>query len=679
MEKITHFISRQDLEATENIDRFIEFAKKKLTVFGQDLDWDAEIWDMYNHVEYRSIKPPNIRWTVFDSHSKWDNCGLMKEPFISFAKAYIRNSQGIKKTKSYKTTLVALKALEKALCKIYSKPNPKDINVNILNNAQKLLKDRYPNNFSAAASKEIEKISAFLNDNFMLCRPRFIWKTSLKQTDPGRASGKDFTAYRSKKLPTDSCMYAIADIYHNTTDLRDKLCAAIGALLFSSPNRIGEIMTLTKNCIVNNFEGVPNRVGIIWIPEKGGDPFTKPVLPLWKDLVLEVISTIRQLTEKARGMAKWYETHNGKMYLPKKYHYLNNEEIIDTKTVLELLSISKRTLSSIITKYNIKQYHRFHNSSYINFSDLNKFVCSLLPRNFPFRFKKNKLLYSNCILLVPKNFFRSQYNSYSNVMFQSVTFSCLDSLFGGIKTNKSIFDHNDFTEPDGSRMIFKTHSARHWQDTVAEYAQISQTLRAYFAGRKDIRHNQAYSHVPKLVVANKSFQINNQSLIRPNNVDTSIDVFDRPDVMASLLRTQYEHSIHLTDIGFCTMGSESTCKKFSDHILCSDHLYIKGDRRLDLIPKRIELIEHQIQFWKENSEHVAIDVSMKHDEQVLQILKSIMAVIKNPNIPNASFFKLIPGKDYSRMRIAYYRRKNKILGQAGSIPLIKIGTLCIDI
>ena len=676
MAQIIQFVPKHAVDAIKNVDAFIEMAKNELTVFGADLNWDSDIWDVTSHVEYRANKATNICWGNIDKKSRWDTLVLLEQPLLDFAKAYIRYEQGLKKTKTYRATVDSFKALERAIVNVHSIACPTSVDVNILNIAQQILKDTFCHNHAAVCAQNLEKITKFLADNLMLKVPAFEWKSSLKQTDSGRISGIDYTDYRSDKLPTDQCLYAIADIYNNTELSKDKLCAALAVILLSNPCRIGEVLTLPVDCIVENYQGYTDSIGIRWFPEKGGEPFIKPVLPIWRDLVIESISTIKQLTEDSRTMAKWYENNTESIYLPHEYSYLGKQEYVDTLTIRKLFGFSKKTLSSFIKKHNIEQKFVFQKPALIKMRDLNSILRVLLPDGFPYLYKENKLKYSEALFVVPYNFFRElDKQSFSTTLFQKIKYQHISSAFGGIKGNPSMFDRHSHTEPDGEHIIFRTHSARHMQDTIAEYAQIPQKLRAYFAGRKDIRHNQYYSHTPKDILADKSFEIANQGDITPNNAESATEVFSQSQVIASLLRDNLEDAVHITQLGYCIIGTGNTCKKYMDHFLCSDHLYVKGDKRLNTLEEYIEFTRNII------SKRSQLSANIKHDKQILAVLLSIQAVLDNPKIPKGSFFKLMPGKDYSRMRIAYFRKKNKLLGNAqqGTIPLIKVGELCLDI
>ena len=692
MKRIIQFKPRREVDALQNVNYFIIFAKN-LDIFGKNLEWESNKWEVQKHVEYRSIKnATNLLWHNFDTKRGRNNT-LLQKPFIDFAKSYITFTQSIKTTKTYTDDLYALRALEKALRELKYNICITHVDINVLNRAQKLLKDKYKPNTAAIYSKKLEIISKFIVENHMLNAPRFVWRTSTIQKDGSRKAGKDFENYRKDKLPTDACMYAIADIFNKTQDYREIIATGIAAILFSNPSRLGEVLTLTEDCMVDHHQGIDGALGIRWFPEKNGVPFVKPILPVWVSLFHKVFEKVQSVTEEARKMAKWYENNPKLMFLPEKYQWIREADYIDTKILRDLLSISKATLSrNIINGFGIKQYFMGNRDgsktgtrtySRVNVRDINNFVCSLLPGNFPYRYKMNKLKYSDCLFIVPRNFFlRADARAYSQVMFQPISYQNLSSLFGGVKGNKSIFDSHGYKEANGERMVFKTHSARHWQESISQYNTIAQNFRSYMAGRLLTKHNASYNHASLIELTDKCNEIYDHEEIRLKSVDSSIKIYKHPDLeeISSAVGSLFGH-FNFTEMGFCLLSPGSTCERGGDHVLCSENLYCKGDQRLNNIPERIIFLKAQINFIETKYNEFSIRIpNLIHHKQELQVLSAIQNVNTNSLIQIGSFFKLTPNTDYSSISVTYYNKNHKLLHSTDAhlIPIIKAGELCLD-
>jgi len=693
MAQIIQFKPKREVDAIENVNSFVEDAKG-WNIFGDHVNWDERKWDMSAHAKNRATKaPPAITWTNFDTpKGRTNKTPLLQQPFLNFAKAYITYTQGINATKTYLNTLYAMRGLERALCNRFKKPCITRVDVNVLNAAQKLLYDRDRTEHKtqvAVLCRELEHIANFLNEHYMLKAPNFTWKHSVKNYDPANTVGDDFKKYRAEKLPTDTCIYALADIYNTTNDPRYILISAFALLLFSNPSRVGEVLTLDNKCLIHDHQGVPGALAMRWFPEKGAYPFPKAIKNSWCDLVLEAVAKIQEITKEARKIAKWYEKNPDKMYLPKDLEYLRAKEHIPTREAVELLCVSKQMLCRYLKRNNISPIKRFGVEWLYRFSDIEQSILSRLPDNFPYRFEEAKIKYSDSLFVVPAFFFKRQSNLLSRVMFEPVLYNPLANLFG---TNNSInknsmFDLLGYYEPDGSQISFPSHSARHWNETTSEYAHIEQDIRAAYAGRKKASQNSWYDHADKTVTSRKALEINDQSDLVPANLDVGIEVFNQPEVMGALVKQQLSPNdpfldikADVSDVGFCLLSLDQTCQKFNDHYLCKDHLYIKGDPRLEaIIPFKIEKLESDNKQWLKTT-NGGKNPTVIHNKQVLGVLNNIMDILTDSEIPKGAFFRLATGKDYSKTRVIYYQKNKELLGSAkdGAIPLIKVGELCLS-
>src|SRR5450759_3156952 len=116
MADIFQFVPRAELDASENLRGFIEGCKDYLTVFGDDLDWKSNAWDVTEYVS-RGGRKGRLAFVFTDSDTAGDKGETkpMSQPFFDFAKAYMRHQHAMKPTKSFGGRLVALRALEKVL------------------------------------------------------------------------------------------------------------------------------------------------------------------------------------------------------------------------------------------------------------------------------------------------------------------------------------------------------------------------------------------------------------------------------------------------------------------------------------------------------------------------------------------------------------------------------------
>jgi hypothetical protein len=404
----------EHVSAEENIRRFIDFSKNELTIFGSDLDWDSLVWDISQHVSYRGNK--GRQTLVFSNletatRKNYSNKVLMSQPFCDFAKAYIRYSQAINADKQSANHLMSLRALEKALRDFSSdgKACPEYTSPDILNQAIKLLRDKYKNPYAQANA--LEKISDVICENQMavLCLP---WKNPIKYKDSKvRSATQSGVDYSKEKCPTDACIRAVAKIFSSSESPVDQLASSTAVIQFANPCRIGEVLTMPADCEVEEIYGQNGGYALKIIPEKTDQAMVKDILGSWIDLTKEAVKKIKKFTKIGREMAKWYEDHPDRMYLPEEYRDLKREEYLPSSVVREILGLLSKSLYNRFTKENnislirgkrrkelgLIQGRGTLREAVIRHSEVSKAVCALLPDDFPFFDQELKLKYSESL------------------------------------------------------------------------------------------------------------------------------------------------------------------------------------------------------------------------------------------------------------------------------------------
>ena len=104
MKDAIHFRPRHELDAEANLLGFIQVAKEELSIFGADLDFDSNIWDVTEWMDLKCHGSHRQR-LVFDGlQSAQRRTPLeLDEQFRPFAKAYIRYMQGLRPTKLFRS------------------------------------------------------------------------------------------------------------------------------------------------------------------------------------------------------------------------------------------------------------------------------------------------------------------------------------------------------------------------------------------------------------------------------------------------------------------------------------------------------------------------------------------------------------------------------------------------
>ena len=299
MTNIIRFKPRATLEAEANLRRFIDLCRNELTVFGADLAFDENVWDISDFVHVKgkagrrrlvfSILPPG----------RLDQGVAFGEPYLSFAKAYMRHEFAIRRKWFIEVGINALRVLYRAMADQGGAVNPIEIRSETLNRAVQML-DGVGHYRANEIALELEKLTVFLVGNHMVTAP-LEWKSPIKKPGMTYAAriGKDFDALRAKRLPSPEALAALAHIFRTATKPGDVLVSSIMAILCAAPSRIGEVFLLSADCeMIRNDSRGTAVYGLRWYPEKGAPPQTKPVITSMVDVVREALNKIREEFKK---------------------------------------------------------------------------------------------------------------------------------------------------------------------------------------------------------------------------------------------------------------------------------------------------------------------------------------------------------------------------------------------
>ena len=101
MAEIVLFTPKAELDAAANLRGFVDMCRSKLTVFGADLPFQNDVWDVTDAVATKGKGGKRERIT-FSNAATVDQKSpeMMREPFLSFAKAYVRYMHGMRPTKT---------------------------------------------------------------------------------------------------------------------------------------------------------------------------------------------------------------------------------------------------------------------------------------------------------------------------------------------------------------------------------------------------------------------------------------------------------------------------------------------------------------------------------------------------------------------------------------------------
>ncbi|WP_233799923.1 integrase [Paraburkholderia sp. HP33-1] len=646
MTEIITFVPRAELDAQQNLDAFVDACRSQLTIFGANLDFEANKW--VTGIELKGkYHPLRLTYSNLETCKKRELV-MMEEPFRTFSKAFMRYQQGVRPTKAVGNRLAALRVIEAALVET-GMANPLAIDADVLNRAAQLAQARFAPANAYRVGTQIEMVGTFLTSK-RLTVGLSTWHNPIKR--PGESDnkvGEDADAIRISKLPSPAALDALPQAFRLARKPADVLVSSVTAIFVSAPDRISEVLLLAENCEhTEPDEDGTLRYGLRWFPAKGAEPMIKWIVPSMVDVVKEAIARIRKLTAEARKVARWYETHPGKIYLATdELKKLRRKKWLTAQEVGDILFACPAGTNAVRTwcKANGVPFQEGQpQKHWVRLEDLQSAVLRQLPPGFPVMNKALGLKYSEALCVLQRNALATKQRR-SNCLIDPIGQNIIHNRLGSRSTTgvESVFDSCGLFEQDGSPIRVHSHQFRHYVDTLAQMGGMSQLDIAKWAGRKDVRQNEVYDHESTQALLKQAREIvgNSKRMSGP--------------VVASARRVLIERNAfgnlkiptaHTTDFGYCVHDFVMTpCPIHGDCANCDEQVCIKGDLESET---RIRQSFSEATRLLDDAERAAADGDygaaewVKHHRAVHSKLAALVAVLDNPLVPVGAVIRSTP-------------------------------------
>ena len=649
MAEIIPFHPKHKLGVSKNLADFINYSRDELTVFGEDLDFSSNKWDLTDTVNRKGIGKKRERITYNTlSAARCNRQEWMASSYISFAKSYMRYMHGLRPTKSYGHRLLSLRVVECSLKESGGDPDPTRINADTLNRAMQIaIEHGYSPRVIYRIGGMLEQLASFMTDNYLLVTPTFWRNPSSKPSDSIRV-GAEFDKRRAEKIPSLTALRAVANIFDHSLHTADVLVSSTVCVLLAAPSRISEFLSLPEDCEVyqelQELQESTSVYGLRWWPAKGSPPMIKHVAPVMAEPVQIAIQRIRSITEPARRIACWYEENPTHLYLPEKFEYLRNLKWVNSDEIKMLFSLrDRRAAKDWCVARKIKIFSRKDGWD-ILFSDLENAIIAMLPKNFPICVKNTGLKYSQALMVVQLNELHDT-RATNGCMFEPVSANTINYGLGARVRHggASIFTRNDYSEMDGGPMKITSHQFRHLLSTIVLSRNMNSLIHSIWAGRKDVRQTAAYDHeVSEQVIQKMRGKIGDSLMMRgplgelPTNLPVSRGEFSELVIP----------TLHTTDLGYCRHDYSMTpCDLHLECIYCEDLVCVKGDcQKKDRIRQCLDEALALLRLVEEDTANGddGWDIWQAHHKLKVERLQSLWDIIEDPAVPMGAFIQLQP-------------------------------------
>lgn len=669
------FEPEETLNSSENLNKFIAMCRNELTVFGADLSFNNNVWNLSSYIEQKSTKKRIVAiFSTYDfaygkqaGKATEENINPMSEPFLSFAKAYFLYRFGLKSFKQPGHILEPLRILEQALININGKSDPNTIDNYILDEAVIITKANYSQTRGYRIGGVLQNIGDFLADK-RLTKIAPDWKNPIKRPSDATRVGKEADDRRNQKMPSEAGLEALPEIFYKAITPYEQLTSSIIALLICAPNRINEVFLLPYNCeiVQKDREGI-EQYGLRWFPAKGAAPMIKWIIPSMVQVAKEAITRLKKITTQARVVAKWYEKNPGSIYLPEKLEYLR-DTVLSTKEVAYIIfgkeladnNLSRvRGRASIWVNNHSVPYEKDGNKLVIHFVDLEKKVLELLPDRFPYLNAEIGLKFSEALVLQMTN----EYHSEKGTLVPTVNAIRMEIIADALKNRgnlSSLFERFGYTELNGSHIKMTSHQFRHYLNTLAQKGGLSQLDIAKWSGRIDIHQNKAYDHMS----VNEMLEMVRESIGDENVMEGPLSNIE--DIKKTVVISRDEFSrlkvrtAHVSEIGVCIHDFTMTpCDHHGNCMGCIENFCMKGDKERN---NRVRRMKDDTEGLLEQSKNAQIEGQfganrwVEYNSWFLKILTSTCDILDDPSVPNGSLIQLSNLSPVSSIENAHRRR-----------------------
>lgn len=651
MNNFAEFQSRGDLNARANLTEFIRVAKDELQAFGGRLAWGDMRWSHGETV---------VVFSSLGATGKGRDITPIADPFINFAKAYVRYQFSRKPVKGVAPMIRALKCIEAGLLSVRGRADILLLNGAVMDVCVDKCRKYYPASSTRfSTGTHLMAILNFVRSNFIV--PGMpVWRSPFKLARSLSVRlGAEGDQHRSSKLPSNEAVLAAADLFAHADDVEEKFYSSIVALLIAAPSRISEVLNLPVNCI----QWEPDAKGeqqmfLRWRAGKGKGEMKKWIIPPMRDVVVEAVRRLSEIGAPAREAARFAYRNPGKFMghvgclvdpnvasdralMPDEFCAAvgvkcpGGGRLKDGSTSWVRISVGKR-LQSLISNGRTR------------YSDLAEHVLDAYGgRHWPFIDEGGLVAAWDALCLHRHNEFHKVYE------VKGFSWRIPDPVEVIVRfkpdMGMSLLDRRELRGADGQSVKLSTHQFRHWLSTMSERAGMDEYTLAQWAGRARVTDNCNYDHrspEERIESAKAILQLERPSLLERFK--------DRRPISHQELGVDRLGAAKATLYGMCVHDyAMAPCQKQAECMTCSEQVCIKGDH---VTLERIKNLERQTQMLLERAQQAHEQGDFGADRWVdshkwkLAHVRSMRVALEHSDTPDGALLRIPVGHDPSPVR-----------------------------
>lgn len=471
------------------------------------------------------------------------------------------------------------------------------------------------------------------------------------------------------RLPSREAMEAYALCSNNPISESEEILLRVIDLLIATGQRGNEVAVIPYDCWVERpIKGATGEVvvdangrplvecGIRYFAEKQFQSrvhwFAESDVPLAR----RAVERLKVLTQEQRGIARWQETHPGRLWDYSPQTAMSENE------VLRWLGFNqgRDTARNLYMYFLRNEIHPCDQIKDRGKAIKRRYLAGDIERFLVPKLRDHAALTENvggklCVVLKTSETlaiaFDGQFRlggreaNVFRVIPRRVTLLDINRALGNDEKYPSIFSRRSLTESNGAPIRLTSHQPRHWRNTIYHLTGMSDVQQALALGRKRLDQNVYYQHtsIEENTAAHHEFLAFNSHHERIDFLHTGIRdkriqgaltdsyhalLSDKGTTTAEAFLTVHATALHVTPFGGCIHDfSQAPCPK---HLQCwngCSHLHLMGtpSERANL-EKQAENLTTAITIMRgAGAGEAGSDVWLMDQEDKLNNLQSVLA------------------------------------------------------
>lgn len=638
---VLHFTPRAELGPQGNLEAFIALCRKS-EVLRANEQFDCNTWEL-GYLKGKNTKQRAI-FSTLEASRRADAEPCLPAPFLDFAKAALVYLEDSRHVAALGIRVIALRCLEAALREHGKGSRPTAVTAEILDTAVALARQQRSPGAVYRVAGQLRLLSNLMRDKGFVSL-RAPWQHGLKKPDePGSRISKEALTARQEKLPSPAALRAIAGVFREADRPADVLVVSFSALLLCAPERINEVVRLKRNCIVEGEGRFEGFLGLRWSGSKLAEDTTKWLPSQMAPIAREAVGNLLKVTAPASEIAVWYTANPGTLFLHEGAKHLRRKEVLSAAELSLILwgnegsAAAARNWAKDSAKLEAVPLER--RALGYRFADVERAVIGMLPDTFPHMPGDPRLLCKDAMALMRVNENHSSRATYL-CMFCCVDYSTIANALGTIKDGRdTLFSRYGYLEDDGTPITLRSHSLRHYLNTLAHLGGLSSAEIAIFSGRQDERHNRTYDHM-----SSSEVQAPISAALKSGFTSDLVPVAGARDlVVRGEFKGKGLRAAHTTDYGWCEHNFASEpCQMYRDCINCEEQTCVKGESQKEANLRRLkDETEHLLQQAKVafSDEEYGADTWVAHQSRTLERVNALLAILEDPAHPTGTRVRL---------------------------------------